>query len=83
MNDIKRCSKCKNECLKLNFDKNIPRKDGLRIYCKPCTNQNHNNREEQRNIYEKRREKLISISNYLITLEIKLVKYSNLKMVKN
>ena len=58
MDDIKRCSKCKMECLKLNFYKDITRKDGLRIYCKSCTNQYHNNRKEQRNAYEKQKRKI-------------------------
>ena len=55
--DLKKCSKCKMECLKLNFYKDITRKDGLRIYCKSCTNQHHNNRKEQRNAYEKQKRK--------------------------
>ena len=54
---MKKCSKCKMECLKLNFYKDITRKDGLRIYCKSCTNQYRNNHKEQRNAYEKQKRK--------------------------
>ena len=48
MNDIKRCSKCQMQCLELHFYKDITRKDGLRIYCKFCTNHQRNNRKEQK-----------------------------------
>ena len=58
MNDVKRCSKCKMDCLKLNFYKDITRKDVLRIYCKSCTIQYHNNRKEQRKNYEKNKRKI-------------------------
>ena len=37
--DIKRCSECKMECLKLNFYKDITKNDGYRPSCKRCTNQ--------------------------------------------
>ena len=37
--DIKRCSKCKMECLKLNFYKDITKNDGFRSSCKRCRNQ--------------------------------------------
>ena len=53
---MRRCSKCKMECLKLNFYKDITREDGLRIYRKACTNQYHNNRKE---LMKNKREKLI------------------------
>ena len=43
--DLKKCSKCKMECMKLKFYKDIARKEGLRIYCKSCTNLHHNNRK--------------------------------------
>ena len=45
------------ECLKLNFQKEITRKVGLLIYCKPCTNQYHNNCIEQRNAYGRQKRK--------------------------
>ena len=33
---IKRCSKCKMDYLKSNFQKNIKISDGLHSYCIPC-----------------------------------------------
>ena len=38
MDDMKKCSKCKIDCLKINFYKDTTRKHGSRIYCKFCTN---------------------------------------------
>ena len=40
-------------------------------------------KREKINHYEKKREKLISTSKQLITLELELVKHSSLKMLKN
>ena len=37
--DLKRCSKCKMNCLKTNLNKNVTMKDGLRTSLKFCTNQ--------------------------------------------
>ena len=54
---LKKCSKCKMDCLKINFYKDITRKVGLRVYCKSCTIHNHNNRKEQRNAYERQKRK--------------------------
>ena len=36
MDDIKRCSKSKMDCLKTNFNKDNKQKDGLYIQCKIC-----------------------------------------------
>ena len=36
MDDMKRCSKCKMDCLKTTFHKNKKSKDGLISQCKPC-----------------------------------------------
>ena len=44
------------EGLKLNFYKDITKRDGLPIYCKSCTIQHHN-RKEKRNAYERQRRK--------------------------
>ena len=55
--DIKRCSKCKMDCLKLNFYKGITKNDGYRPSCKRCTNQyyydNQNQILDNRKIYIK------------------------------
>ena len=40
-------------------------------------------KEKKTNNYEKIREKLISTSNYLIIIELELVKHKNLRMLKN
>ena len=55
--ELKKCSRCKIECLKINFYNNITKKDGLQIFCKSCTNQHRNNRKEQRNAYERQKRK--------------------------
>ena len=55
MDDMEKCPKCKMDCLKLNTYEDITRKVGLRIYCKSCTKQLHNNSKEQRNAYEKQK----------------------------
>ena len=36
MNDMKRCCKCKMNCLKINFYKNVDKKDGVNSMCKIC-----------------------------------------------
>ena len=47
MDDIKRCSKCKMDCLKTNFYKDGTMKDGLRSSCKFCIDQYHYNYREK------------------------------------
>ena len=74
MNEMRKCSKCKMECLKINFYKDITRKDGLRIYCKSCTNQYHSNHKEQRNAYEKQKRKT--------DLNFKLARYMRNRLYK-
>ena len=73
--ELKKCSKCKIECLKLNFYKDITRKYGLRIYCKSCTNQHRNNRIEQRNAYERQNRKT--------DLSFKLASYMRNRLYKD
>ena len=36
MDDMKKCSKCKMDCLKTNFHKKSKSRDVLTPYCKPC-----------------------------------------------
>ena len=55
--DLKKCSKCKMECLKTNFHNDITRKDSLRNHCESCTIRDHNNRKEQRNAYKRQKRK--------------------------
>ena len=43
MDDLKRCSKCKNDCLKTNFYKERTKKDGFRPECKICVNEYNKN----------------------------------------
>ena len=38
MVDIKRCSKCKKDCLKTNFYKNKNKKYGVKSFCRICMN---------------------------------------------
>ena len=79
--NIKRCSKCKMECLKLNFYKDITKNDGYRPSCKRCTNQyyydnqnrilnNHKiyikNNRSKINAYERDKKNPILISNYIV-----------------
>ena len=43
MDDIKRCSKCKVDCLKTDFHENTNSKDGLHSYCIACRKENGKN----------------------------------------
>ena len=55
MDDLKRCSKSKLNCLGTNFYKNGTMKDSLRISCKFCTNQCHYKNAEKRSLRETKR----------------------------
>ena len=52
---LKRCSKCKNAQLKINFYNDITKKDSLRNQCIKCTKQYHSNNKEKRNLRERKR----------------------------
>ena len=52
---MKICSKCNNKQLRINFYKEITKKDGLRNQCIKCTNQYHSNNNEKRNLRERKR----------------------------
>ena len=51
---MKKCSKCKMECLKINFYKDITKSDGYRSSCKRCTNQYYNENRNQIIEYKKK-----------------------------
>ena len=53
--DLKRCSKCENKQLKLNFPSVITKKDSLRNQCKKCTNQYHSDNKEKRKLPDRSR----------------------------
>ena len=55
MDDLKRCSKFKMDCLKTSFYKDGTTKDGLRTSCKNCANQYHYNNRDKK-IYAKEKE---------------------------
>ena len=58
MDDIKRCSICKMDCLKTNVYKDGTMKDGLRTSYKFCTNRYlYNNRDKRKLRERNRREK--------------------------
>ena len=42
MDDIRRCSKCKMNCLKSNFCKNTKTSDGFHPHCKMCRKKYYN-----------------------------------------
>ena len=52
--DLKRCSKCENKQLKVNFYKDVTKKDSLRNHCINCTKYHYKNREK-RNLRERKR----------------------------
>ena len=55
---LKRCSKCKNAQLKINFYNDKTKKDSLRNQCINCTKKYHSNNKEKRNTYLKNRRKM-------------------------
>ena len=80
MKYIKRCSKCKMEFLKLNFYKDLTRKDGLRMCCKSCTNQHRKNCKKQRNAHEKQKRKpdlIFKLASYMRNRLYKAYKAEN------
>ena len=52
---MKRCSKCENKQVKINFYKDITKKDSIRNQCINCTKQYHYNNREKRNQRERKR----------------------------
>ena len=70
------------EWLKLNFYKDITKKDGLRIYCKSFTVQHHNNRNEQRNACERQNRETdlyFKVASYIRNRLYKAYKTQNVK----
>ena len=57
MSEFKRCSMCRNLCLRSNFHKANKRKDGVQRICIICTKQCQSNRNERRNSLERQKRK--------------------------